>query len=60
MLQAMLYDVVFHGEFSPEYDINEAKEKLARFRPANIDQAGRISGITPADIAQLMLHIERR
>ena len=35
----------------------EAKEKLSRFRPANIDQAGRISGITPADIAQIMLHI---
>jgi len=25
----MLYNVVFHGEFSPEYDIDEAKEKLA-------------------------------
>ena len=35
----------------------EAREKLSRFRPANIDQAGRISGITPADIAQIMLHI---
>ena len=35
----------------------EAKEKLARFRPTNIDQAQRISGITPADIAQLMLHL---
>ena len=37
---------------------NEAKEKLTRFRPTNIDQAGRISGITPADIALVMLHIE--
>ena len=36
----------------------EAKEKLSRFRPTNIDQAGRISGITPADIALVMLHIE--
>ena len=36
---------------------NEAKEKLTRFRPDNIDQAQRISGITPADIAQLMLHL---
>jgi tRNA uridine 5-carboxymethylaminomethyl modification enzyme len=35
----------------------EAKEKLDRFRPANIAQAGRISGITPADIAQIMLHL---
>ena len=38
----------------------EAKEKFSRFRPSNIDQAGRISGITPADIAQLMLHISGR
>ena len=36
----------------------EAKEKLTRFRPANIEQAGRISGITPADVALIMLHIE--
>ena len=35
----------------------EAKEKLSKFRPVNIDQAQRISGITPADIAQLMLHL---
>jgi hypothetical protein len=40
MLQAMLYDVVFHGEFSPEYDIDEAKEKLARIfklKPEKVD-----------------------
>ena len=36
----------------------EAKEKLARFRPASLDQAQRISGITPADIALVMLHLE--
>ena len=36
---------------------SEAKEKLNKFKPANIDQAQRISGITPADIAQLMLHL---
>ncbi|MFT5304500.1 MAG: tRNA uridine 5-carboxymethylaminomethyl modification enzyme [Mariniblastus sp.] len=37
---------------------NEAKEKLTRFRPASLDQAQRISGITPADIAMVMLHLE--
>jgi len=37
---------------------NEAKEKLGRFRPASLDQAQRISGITPADIAMVMLHLE--
>ncbi len=36
----------------------EAKEKLSRFRPTSIDQAGRISGITPADIAMIMLRLE--
>jgi tRNA uridine 5-carboxymethylaminomethyl modification enzyme len=37
----------------------EAKQKLSRVRPLNLDQAGRISGITPADIALLLLHLER-
>ena len=36
----------------------EAREKLTRFRPTNLDQAQRISGITPADIAMVMLHLE--
>jgi tRNA uridine 5-carboxymethylaminomethyl modification enzyme len=36
----------------------EAKEKLDRFRPASLDQAQRISGITPADIAVLVLHLD--
>ena len=36
----------------------EAREKLARVRPANLAQAGRISGITPADLALLLIHLE--
>ena len=36
----------------------EAQEKLARFRPAHLAQAGRISGITPADLAVLRVHLE--
>jgi tRNA uridine 5-carboxymethylaminomethyl modification enzyme len=36
----------------------EAKEKLARIRPRNLGQAGRISGITPADLAILMLYLK--
>ncbi len=36
----------------------EAKEKLTRFRPTSLDHAQRISGITPADIALVMLHLE--
>jgi len=38
----------------------EAREKLQRFRPANLAQAGRISGITPADLAVLAVHLEGR
>ncbi len=38
----------------------EAREKLARIRPVDLAQAGRISGITPADLAVLMVHLEGR
>ena len=37
---------------------NEAREKLGRVRPSNLGQASRISGITPADLALLMLHLQ--
>ncbi len=35
----------------------EAREKLSRIRPVDLAQAGRISGITPADLAVLMVHL---
>jgi tRNA uridine 5-carboxymethylaminomethyl modification enzyme len=38
----------------------EAREKLSRVRPTNLAQASRISGITPADIALLMVHLDGR
>ena len=37
----------------------EAKDKLKRIRPLSLDQASRISGITPADITLLLMHLER-
>ena len=36
----------------------EAREKFSRIRPGDLAQAGRISGITPADLAVLMVHLE--
>jgi tRNA uridine 5-carboxymethylaminomethyl modification enzyme len=38
----------------------EARQKFSRIRPATLGQAGRISGITPADIALLTIHLEKR
>jgi tRNA uridine 5-carboxymethylaminomethyl modification enzyme len=35
----------------------EAREKLAKVRPLTLAQASRISGITPADVALLSLHL---
>ncbi len=37
----------------------EAREKLSRVRPWNFAQAGRISGITPADLAVLAVFLEK-
>jgi len=36
----------------------EAREKLTRVRPVTLAQAGRISGITPADMALVLAHLE--
>jgi tRNA uridine 5-carboxymethylaminomethyl modification enzyme len=39
---------------------NEAKQKFAKFTPRSLGQALRISGITPADVTVLAIHLERR
>jgi tRNA uridine 5-carboxymethylaminomethyl modification enzyme len=36
----------------------EAKEKLSRIRPTNLGQASRIGGITPADLAVVLMYLK--
>ncbi|MHB8618401.1 MAG: FAD-dependent oxidoreductase, partial [Chloroflexota bacterium] len=38
----------------------EAREKLKQFRPATLGQAGRLSGVNPADVAILMVKLSRQ
>jgi len=37
----------------------EAKEKLTAFRPATLAQAGRIGGVTPADIIVIQVYLKK-
>jgi tRNA uridine 5-carboxymethylaminomethyl modification enzyme len=37
----------------------EARQRLEHFKPATLGQASRLSGVNPADIAVLMVHLEK-
>ena len=38
----------------------EARQKLAAIRPRNLGQAGRVSGVSPADVAVLMVYLKQK
>ena len=38
----------------------EARQKLTAIRPKNLGQAGRVSGVSPADVAVLMVYLKQR
>lgn len=47
-------------DYSRVYGLSkEVIEKLSRVRPLNLGQASRISGVTPAAIAALMIHLKK-
>jgi tRNA uridine 5-carboxymethylaminomethyl modification enzyme len=53
-----------HARIPPSMDYsevpgfrNEAREKLAAVRPATVGQASRIAGVTPSDVAVLIVHL---
>jgi len=55
-------DVFLKSDFD-YYALNslsmEARHKLSDIRPSSLGQASRISGVSPADISVLMIHLER-
>ena len=38
----------------------EARQKLKQFRPLNVGQASRISGVTPADVSVLLVYLSQK
>ena len=56
-VQAIRIPATFDFQAVPQLR-REAKEKLTRVRPSDLGQAGRISGITPADLSILVLYLK--
>ncbi|MEI8383580.1 MAG: tRNA uridine-5-carboxymethylaminomethyl(34) synthesis enzyme MnmG [Planctomycetota bacterium] len=56
-IQAIRIPPTFDFQAIPQLR-REAKEKLTKVRPSDLGQAGRISGITPADLSILVLYLK--
>jgi tRNA uridine 5-carboxymethylaminomethyl modification enzyme len=54
----VLADDLVYDEFSTLS--REARDKLARIRPESLAQAGRIPGVSPADLHNLILEVRRK
>jgi tRNA uridine 5-carboxymethylaminomethyl modification enzyme len=52
-LPATLWDQTLKGVS------HEAREKLCRWRPTTVGQAGRLAGVSPSDVAVLLVHARR-
>jgi NAD/FAD-utilizing enzyme apparently involved in cell division len=39
---------------------SEARQKLAAIKPSNLAQAARVSGVSPSDLQNLVIEVERR
>ncbi|MGE5397531.1 MAG: tRNA uridine-5-carboxymethylaminomethyl(34) synthesis enzyme MnmG [Chitinophagales bacterium] len=64
--QIKKFDVMENKKLAQElnYDLvegisNEARYKLKKVRPNSIGQASRITGVSPADISVLLIHLEK-
>jgi tRNA uridine 5-carboxymethylaminomethyl modification enzyme len=38
---------------------NEAREQLSRYRPMTVGQAGRLTGVNPADVVVILAHLDK-
>ncbi len=54
-------------KLNPDFDYSglsglriEARQKLSAIKPASVGQASRISGVSPADINVLLIHLEKQ
>lgn len=54
---ALPHDFDYHNVYGLSIEV---RQKLSAHRPATLGQAGRISGITPAAISLLLIHLRRQ